>query len=102
MAPFNLRWYEEAGDPLDYLLQKELSEDYPASHAMATGENLFSMQDARNLIRYGGMVRTPRHIWPLLSAAWPSSDSMGLLWLLVARSTQVQMSCNSIPLSPTA
>ena len=22
---------------------------------MATGENLFSMQDARNLIRYGGM-----------------------------------------------
>ena len=24
---------------------------------MATGENLFSMQDARNLIRYGGMRR---------------------------------------------
>ena len=55
MAPFKLRWYEEAGDPLDYQLQKELSEDYPASLAMATGENLFSMQDARNLIRYGGM-----------------------------------------------
>jgi hypothetical protein len=55
MAPFNLKWYEEAGDPLDYQLQKELSADYPATHAMATGENLFSMQDARNLIRYGGM-----------------------------------------------
>ena len=25
------------------------------THPMATGENLFSMQDARNLIRYGGM-----------------------------------------------
>lgn len=55
MAPFNLKWYEEAGDPLDYLLQKELSDDYPANQSMATGENLFSMQDARNLIRYGGM-----------------------------------------------
>ena len=52
MAPFNLRWYEEAGDPLDYQLQAELSKVYPASLSMATGENLFSMQDARNLIRY--------------------------------------------------
>ena len=25
LAPFGLRWYEEAGDPLDYLLQSELS-----------------------------------------------------------------------------
>jgi L-alanine-DL-glutamate epimerase-like enolase superfamily enzyme len=28
------------------------------SRAMATGENLFSHQDARNLLRYGGMRRT--------------------------------------------
>eukprot|EP01052_Picozoa_sp_SAG31_P036722 SAG31_NODE_4626_length_3087_cov_4.080991_3_plen_156_part_00 len=55
LAPFNLRWYEEAGDPLDYHLQAELSKVYPAELAMATGENLFSMQDARNLVRYGGM-----------------------------------------------
>ena len=55
LAPFNLRWYEEAGDPLDYHLQAELSKVYPRHLAMATGENLFSMQDARNLIRYGGM-----------------------------------------------
>ncbi len=53
LAPYGLYWYEEAGDPLDYALQAELSQRYP--HAMATGENLFSMQDARNLIRYGGM-----------------------------------------------
>jgi L-alanine-DL-glutamate epimerase-like enolase superfamily enzyme len=53
LAPFNLFWYEEAGDPLDYALQAELGKHYAAS--MATGENLFSMQDARNLIRYGGM-----------------------------------------------
>ncbi|EKV29524.1 mandelate racemase/muconate lactonizing enzyme family protein [Caenispirillum salinarum AK4] len=53
LAPYGLHWYEEAGDPLDYALQAEVSARYP--HAMATGENLFSMQDARNLIRHGGM-----------------------------------------------
>ena len=53
LAPYNLFWYEEAGDPLDYALQAELAPHY--SGPMATGENLFSMQDARNLIRYGGM-----------------------------------------------
>ena len=53
LAPYGLRWYEEAGDPLDYELQAELGEVYP--QPLATGENLFSMQDARNLIRYGGM-----------------------------------------------
>lgn len=50
---YNLFWYEEAGDPLDYEIQAELSKHY--KNPMATGENLFSMQDARNLIRYGGM-----------------------------------------------
>ena len=53
LAPYNLRWYEEAGDPLDFEIQARLGEIYP--NTMATGENLFSMQDARNLIRYGGM-----------------------------------------------
>lgn len=53
LAPYGLRWYEEAGDPLDYELQAKLVHHYPG--AMATGENLFSLQDARNLIRYGGM-----------------------------------------------
>lgn len=53
LAPYGLFWYEEAGDPLDYALQAELAQHYDGP--MATGENLFSMQDARNLIRYGGM-----------------------------------------------
>ncbi len=53
LAGYNLFWYEEAGDPLDYELQAALAPHY--APAMATGENLFSMQDARNLIRYGGM-----------------------------------------------
>jgi L-alanine-DL-glutamate epimerase-like enolase superfamily enzyme len=53
LAQYPLFWYEEAGDPLDYELQARLGEVYEGS--MATGENLFSMQDARNLIRHGGM-----------------------------------------------
>ena len=53
LSQYDLFWYEEAGDPLDYALQAELAQHY--AKPMATGENLFSMQDARNLIRYGGL-----------------------------------------------
>lgn len=53
LSPYGLFWYEEAGDPLDYALQAELANHYAGP--MATGENLFSHQDARNLLRHGGM-----------------------------------------------
>jgi L-alanine-DL-glutamate epimerase-like enolase superfamily enzyme len=53
LREYPLFWYEEAGDPLDYALQAALAEFYPGP--MAIGENLFSHQDARNLLRYGGM-----------------------------------------------
>src|SRR5215210_6113752 len=53
LRDYPLFWYEEVGDPLDYALQAALAEYYPGP--MATGENLFSHQDARNLLRYGGM-----------------------------------------------
>lgn len=53
LREYPLFWYEEVGDPLDYALQAALSEFYPGP--MATGENLFSHQDARNLLRYGCM-----------------------------------------------
>lgn len=53
LRQYPLFWYEEAGDPLDYALQAALAEFYPGT--MATGENLFSHHEARNLLRYGGM-----------------------------------------------
>ena len=53
LEPYGLFWYEEPGDPLDYALQAELAQHYAGP--MATGENLFSHQDARNLLRHGGM-----------------------------------------------
>ena len=45
--PYGLFWYEEVGDPLDYRLNATLAEHYRGP--IATGENLFSLQDARNL-----------------------------------------------------
>jgi L-alanine-DL-glutamate epimerase-like enolase superfamily enzyme len=53
LKDFGLKWYEEPFDPLDYLPHAILAADYP--NTIATGENLFSMQDARNLIRYAGL-----------------------------------------------
>jgi L-alanine-DL-glutamate epimerase-like enolase superfamily enzyme len=53
VAPYGLRWYEEPVDPLDYLAHAALATTY--APPLATGENLFSMQDARNLVRHGGL-----------------------------------------------
>jgi len=53
LSQYDLFWYEEPGDPLDFELQATLRHYY--RNPMATGENLFSMQDARNLVRHGGM-----------------------------------------------
>ncbi len=53
LAPYKLKWYEEPLDPLDYLAHAALATQYDG--VIATGENLFSMQDARNLVRHGGL-----------------------------------------------
>ena len=53
LEPYKLFWYEEIGDPLDYQLNAILCEQY--SGPIATGENLFSVQEVRNLIRYAGL-----------------------------------------------
>jgi L-alanine-DL-glutamate epimerase-like enolase superfamily enzyme len=53
LAPYGLRWFEEPTDPLDYQSLSELAQEYPG--ALATGENLFSTQDVRNLMLFGGL-----------------------------------------------
>lgn len=53
LDPYELGWYEEPGDPLDYSLNAQITDAY--SGALATGENLFSVHDTRNLVRHGGM-----------------------------------------------
>jgi D(-)-tartrate dehydratase len=53
LAPFALRWFEEPCDPLDFALLAEIASIY--TPPLATGENLFSTQDAENLVRFGGL-----------------------------------------------
>lgn len=53
IEPYKLRWFEEIGDPLDFALNHEISKAYPGP--IATGENLFSVADVRNLLNFGGM-----------------------------------------------
>jgi len=52
LAPFKLRWFEEPCDPLDYALFAEIASAYEPP--LATGENLYSTQDVRNLVQFGG------------------------------------------------
>ena len=53
LAPFELRWFEEPCDPLDFALLAEIAGVY--APPLATGENLFSTQDVENLVRFGGL-----------------------------------------------
>jgi len=74
---YRLFWYEEPGDPLDYQLNAVLASEYSGS--IATGENLFSAIDGRNLIRYGGM--RPDRDWIQLdpALAYGLSEYLGFL-----------------------
>jgi D(-)-tartrate dehydratase len=58
LRPFDLRWFEEPCDPLDYALLAEIAANYDAP--LSTGENLYSTQDVENLVRFGGL-RPQRH-----------------------------------------
>jgi L-alanine-DL-glutamate epimerase-like enolase superfamily enzyme len=53
LAPFRLRWFEEPCDPLDFALYVEIAAAY--DQPLAAGENLYSTQDVRNFVRFGGM-----------------------------------------------
>lgn len=53
LEPYELFWFEEVGDPLDYHLNATVCEYYKGT--VSTGENIFSLVDARNLIRYAGL-----------------------------------------------
>lgn len=62
LTGLGLRWFEEPCDPLDYELCRQAVASYDG--VIATGENLFSSQDARNLLRYGGM-RPGVDVWQM-------------------------------------
>jgi len=53
LEPYRLRWFEEIGDPLDYHLNRQVAQAYEGR--IATGENLFSLPDVNNLLRFAGL-----------------------------------------------
>ena len=53
LKPYPLAWIEEPVHPLDFELTRDIAAHSPIP--IATGENLFSRDDARNLLRYGGL-----------------------------------------------
>ena len=53
LQPYQLRWFEEPTDPLDFALLAEIVDLYASP--IGTGENLFSTQDIRNLVHFGGL-----------------------------------------------
>ena len=55
LGAYPLMWLEEPVNPLDYESHRIVSEQ--SSLPLAVGENLFSADDARNLLRYGGLRR---------------------------------------------
>jgi L-alanine-DL-glutamate epimerase-like enolase superfamily enzyme len=67
IAPFKLAWIEEPAPPLDFEQLKHCAR--ASATPLATGENLFSFDDARNLLRYGGLrpERDFVQVDPLLS-----------------------------------
>jgi D(-)-tartrate dehydratase len=53
LEPYPLAWIEEPVHPLDFDLHGEVAA--LSRFPLATGENIFSWDDARNLLRYGGL-----------------------------------------------
>lgn len=53
LEPYPIAWIEEPVHPLDFDLHRDVIAQ--TAIPLATGENLFSRDDARNLIRYGGL-----------------------------------------------
>jgi L-alanine-DL-glutamate epimerase-like enolase superfamily enzyme len=53
LAPYGLRWFEEPVHPLDLGLYAEVCGAY--APPIGTGENLYSVQEVANMIRFGGL-----------------------------------------------
>lgn len=60
LTPFELRWFEEPCDPLDFALLAEIAGVYDGP--LSTGENLFSTADVENLVRFGGLKASRRDV----------------------------------------
>jgi L-alanine-DL-glutamate epimerase-like enolase superfamily enzyme len=79
LAPYGLRWFEEPCAPLDYGSFAGLAETYRPP--LATGENLFCLQDVENLFSFGGFRRDR----DILQVDPPQAYGVGAYAQIVAR-----------------
>ena len=78
LQAFGLRWFEEPAHPVDYHGNAAFITQYGG--AVATGENLFSVEDVANLARYGGM----RPGLDIIQCDTPQSYGIGTLARLLS------------------
>jgi D(-)-tartrate dehydratase len=74
---FGLCWFEEPCDPLDYTAHAVLAEEIETP--IATGENLFSVQDFRNLLRHGGLRTHKDWLQPDPSLCYGLTESLRIM-----------------------
>jgi D(-)-tartrate dehydratase len=77
IAPLGLCWFEEPCDPLDDLAHAVICE--ASAVPIATGENLFSCQDFRNLLRHGGMRPHKDWLQPDPSLCYGLTETLRIL-----------------------
>lgn len=53
IEPYGLRWFEDICDPLDYETHANVAQSYRPP--ISAGEAIFSLADARNVLRYAGL-----------------------------------------------
>jgi D(-)-tartrate dehydratase len=83
LSAYDLAWYEEPCDPLDYRGHAVVAEAYPG--VIATGENLFAVQDVRNLLRHGGL-RSDRDVLQMdPSLSYGAGEYAAMLGCLTAQ-----------------
>lgn len=78
IKPYGLRWFEEPSHPVDYQGNAAFIVAY--GNAVATGENLFTVEDVVNLARYGGM----RPGLDIIQTDTPQSYGIGTLARMLA------------------
>jgi L-alanine-DL-glutamate epimerase-like enolase superfamily enzyme len=78
LKPLGLRWFEEPAHPVDYAGNARFIAEYEG--AVATGENLFSVEDVVNLARFSGM----RPGIDIIQTDTPQSYGLGTLARMLA------------------
>ncbi|MFT8243246.1 enolase C-terminal domain-like protein [Roseomonas sp. BN140053] len=76
-------WLEEPVEPLDFLLHQTVAAHWPGP--IATGENLFSTEDLRNLLRHAGLRPDRDLLQPDISLSYGITEFVRMLDMAAAQ-----------------